>query len=155
MEDLKEIIGRLKLEFSKIGARIKIIPFTPTSKLFRSNLVTASIASDEKGEYFEVLVSRDIIRELRVVRVNLESKHLILVADHQTHYLCGHFDGSLYINNLSAQHRKLPKHKNFSISSENTLEDLPDYSGKPGLNFSFIRYLFSRMQAVGFYKYYN
>ena len=155
MEDLKEIIGRLKLEFSRIGARIKLIPFTPTSKLFRSNLVTACVANDEEGEFFEILVSKDIIRELKVVRVNMESKHLILVADHHTNYLCGHFDGSLYINNLSTQHRKLPKQKNFSISSENNLEDLPDYSGKPGLNFTFIRHLFSRMQAVGFYRYYD
>jgi hypothetical protein len=155
MEDLKEIIGRLKLEFSKIGARIKLIPFTPTSKLFRSNLVTACVAHDKDGEFFEILVSKDIIRELRVVRVNLESKHLILVADHQTHYLCGHFDGSLYINNLSTQHRKLTKNNNFSISSENNSEDLPDYPGKPGLNFTFIRHLFSRMQTVGFYRYYN
>lgn len=154
MEDIKELILKIKQEFLKIGTRIKIIPFTPSSKLFRSNLLSISVEQDEKGEFFEVLISKDLVKSLKVVRINKESGHLILVAGYPYQYLCGTFDNSLYLNNLAA-----PRDKNKKQSAVNKVEesttDLYTISEKSGLNFAFIKYIFNKMQSAGFYRNFN
>lgn len=149
MEDIKEIINRIKAEFIKIGARIKIIPFTPSSKLFRNNLMSITVEQDEKGEFFEVLISRDLVKGLKVVRVNKESGHLIIVAGHQNQYLCGHYDSSLHLTNLVSP-RESKKAAETSGSHAEKITGSYILSSKPGLNFAVIKYIFNKMQSSAF-----
>ncbi len=154
MEDIREIISRIKDEFIMIGARIKIIPFTPSSRIFRSNLMSITIEQDEKGEFFEVLISRDLVKMLKVVRVNIESGHLILVAGHQNQYLCGYYDNSLHLNNLVTPREAKKNRDPYTKSIENNV-DSNILSGKSGLNFAVLKYLFNKVQVSAFNRYFN
>ncbi len=155
MEDIKNIIGKIKNDFGEIGTRIKIIPFTPSSRLFKSNLVSVSVAHDEQGEFFEILITKDMIKDLKVVRINMESNHLIMVAGQQAQYLCGSYEGSLFMNNLTASKVKVKKETTVKEGNGGDDKEKNVYMGKPGLNFSFLRFLFNRDQTSGYLKYFN
>lgn len=89
-----------KEDFNLIGARVQIVPYSPESGMFTCKVVKVNVVEDERGELFEVTISRDILNNLKVVRVDSNTKHLILVAAHDEQYLCGAFRQNLFIKNI-------------------------------------------------------
>lgn len=107
MENIAQNIRQLKEDFSSIGARVQIVPYSKESGMFKCNIVKVNVVEDERGEFFELTISRDILNNLRVVRKDQYTNHLILVASENEQYLCGSFNKNLFIKNIFRKNNSL------------------------------------------------
>ena len=113
MKDSKSRFNDLKKDFGSIGARVQIIPYSPSSVFFRNGVVNVNVNEDQFGEFFEINVSKDMLKSLKVVRVESLTNHLILASDSGIQYLCGKFNNNLFIKGLNSVYSQQGKTNSF------------------------------------------
>ncbi len=82
----------LTKKFERIGARLKIADQPPRFQPWPNSL-TIDIKSDRRGEYFQLLPTRQGNCELHVLDANATDRHLLLFARQdgaKSKFLCGH-----------------------------------------------------------------
>jgi hypothetical protein len=97
MENVVNNLRKIKDDFAAIGARVQVVPYTSGNDLFKYRVAEVNVSEDTRGEFFEITISRDILENLRVLRIDRETNQLILVASTDIHFLCAANDSALSI----------------------------------------------------------
>lgn len=104
MQDLGQHIKQLKEEFRSIGARVRIVAFTPGSSFFKNELLEVNVTADSHGQYFEILADRKAASTLKITLKHTDSVpyHIVLSSEDGKSFLCGIADGELFVMNLAS-----------------------------------------------------
>lgn len=81
-------IQLLQKQFGQMGARVHVRELFPTR--WRPNVTGIDIATDGKGEYFDLRVNPAEPFDYRVVDLRPDQRHLLLLDEHKHKFLCGH-----------------------------------------------------------------
>ncbi len=79
---------QLETMFGRMGARVRVRKFTPPNRQ-----IGVDIRADDRGEYFDIGVSRIDPADYLVIDVRPEARHLLLMArtkEGKQKFLCGH-----------------------------------------------------------------
>ena len=80
----------IERHFAKIGARAQVRPETRRNRI---NGVSIDISRDNDGEFFDIALARTSPAEVRVVDIQPQMRHLLLLSDQNDgkhKFLCGH-----------------------------------------------------------------
>ena len=99
----KEKIREIKCKFRLIGARARIIPFTPESSFFRLGLFSISIIEDAKGKLFDISISMELLQNLTVSKFNLDDNSLVFESiDLKLRFLLSAKEDDYFIQDISS-----------------------------------------------------
>lgn len=81
-------IQLLQKHFGQMGARVKLREVIPSR--WQRNLAGIDIATDAKGEFFDLRINPIEPIDYRVVDLRPDQRHLLLMGEQKNKFLCGH-----------------------------------------------------------------